>query len=653
MRDARILIVEDEGIEALALQQTLISLGYPTPEIVFSGEEAVQAVEEIVPDLVLMDIMLRGEMDGIEAAEQIRTRHDIPVVYITAYADDETLSRAKVTGPYGYIIKPFRERELHIIIDMALYKHQMEQRLKKSERWLSTTLRSIGDAVLATDQDGLIVFMNPVSEALLGWKLEEIKGKPLVDYFPIINSQTREPVENPVTRVLREGITVGLARNTLLVTRNGDEIPIDDSAAPIRDEKGNVIGAVLVFRDITERRKSEEALRQSHERYRRLAEQLRESDRRKNRFIAVLSHELRNPLATISNCLTILERVKPDGEQAQRIMEILQRQVKQMSGLVDDLLDITRIEQGKIELHKKVLELNAVIRQIVEDCRGLCQNNGIHLVAEIPARAIYVNADRTRLTQIVTNLIQNAVKFTRAGGSVRVVVEEDVPQSRAIVRVIDDGIGISPDVLPHLFKPFVQADRGAAGNQVGLGLGLALVKALVEMHGGEICAYSDGIDQGSEFVFWLPISADREEAVPGEENEISCCSRRILIIDDNTDLAESLRQLLELQHHQVMTAYDGEEGLAKAQKFKPEVVMLDIALPYSSGYEIAKAIRSDPVLKDVYLVALSGYAMPEDLQKARTAGFNCYLAKPIDLERLEQMLANIPQPVASGKSKAR
>ncbi len=265
MSRARILIVEDEGIEALDLQQRLISLGYSAPDIASTGEEAVKTVEETSPDLVLMDIMLSGEIDGVTAAHQIQARFGTPIIYLTAYADDDTLQRAKITEPYGYIVKPLKERELHITIDMALYKHVMERKLRESEKWLATTLRSIGDAVIATDQNGVITFMNPVAESLTGWKLHESLNKKLTEVFKIINRDTRQPVDDPVSKVILEGNIVGLANHTRLITRSGAEIAIDDSAAPIKDDKENMIGVILVFRDITEREKAEEALRNSKE----------------------------------------------------------------------------------------------------------------------------------------------------------------------------------------------------------------------------------------------------------------------------------------------------------------------------------------------------------------------------------------------------
>ena len=265
MSNAKILIVEDEGIVALDLQQILIRMGYFVSDIASTGKEAIKKAGETCPDLVLMDIMLHGEIDGTKAAGQIRDRFDIPVIYLTAYANEDTLQRAKVAEPYGYIIKPFNERDLHIAIDMALYKHDAERKLKESKKWFATTLSSIGDAVITTDKNGLITFMNPVAEKLTGWKMEEILNNKLTEVFNILNMHSRKPVENPVTKVLLEGSTVSLANHTLFIARDGTEIPIDGHAAPIKDDKENIVGVVFVFRDITERYQAEKALRKLNE----------------------------------------------------------------------------------------------------------------------------------------------------------------------------------------------------------------------------------------------------------------------------------------------------------------------------------------------------------------------------------------------------
>jgi len=276
---ARILIVEDEGIVAFNIQNRLERLGYSVVANVSSGEEALDATVETKPDLVLMDIKLEGTIDGIEAAAQIHRRFQIPIVYLTAYTDEDTLNRAKLTEPYGYILKPFEARDLGTTIEIALYKHQMEQQLREREQWLATTLRSIGDAVITTDPDGLITFMNPAAEALTRWHLEEVIGNDLNRVFRTINEKTREVVENPVALALRDGITVGLENHTLLITKEGTEIPINDSAAPIKNDLGQTLGAVLVFHDNFEQQRSEASLQQKNQqleaRVTQLSEQLK------------------------------------------------------------------------------------------------------------------------------------------------------------------------------------------------------------------------------------------------------------------------------------------------------------------------------------------------------------------------------------------
>jgi len=304
MSEGKILIVEDEGIEAGDIQNKLTSLGYAAADIALTGEEAIRKAGEARPDLVLMNIMLPGEIDGVAAAEQIRARFDIPVIYLTAHVDRATLQRAKITEPYGYIVKPFEERELHLTIDMALYKHRAERKLKESEKWLATTLRSIGDALIATDKEGLVTFMNPVAESLTGWSLEESLHRELSEIFKIINRDTRLPVENPVAKVIREGSIVGLANHTRLVARNGTEIPIDDSAAPIKDDAGNIIGVILIFRDITEREQADEALRYSKEQWERTFDSVPD-------LVAILDNQ--HQIVRVNRAMADRLGVSPDG----------------------------------------------------------------------------------------------------------------------------------------------------------------------------------------------------------------------------------------------------------------------------------------------------------------------------------------------------
>jgi PAS domain S-box-containing protein len=257
MSKIKLLVVEDESIVAMDIKHRAESLGYEVTAITPSGEESIELVKENQVDLVLMDIVLKGEMDGIEAAQKIHDQFDTPVLYLTAYSDEETLKRAKITEPFGYIIKPFEDRELHSAVEIAIYKNKMERKLKESEKWLSTTLESIGDAVIATDKKGDIIFMNPVAREVTGWSQEEAIGKSLNDVFQLINEDSGLPLEDPVTKILQKDMIIELSDPTLLITKDGTALPIDDSSAPIRDENGGVIGVALVFRDITERKKAE------------------------------------------------------------------------------------------------------------------------------------------------------------------------------------------------------------------------------------------------------------------------------------------------------------------------------------------------------------------------------------------------------------
>jgi len=261
MTGARILVVEDEGIVAMEIKDRLEGLGYKVSELASSGEEAIQKAQRVLPDLVLMDIILKGSMDGVEAAEKIRANLGIPVVYLTAYSDDSTLQRAKITEPFGYILKPFDERELYSTIEMALYKHKMERKLMESEQWLATTLKSIGDAVIATDEGGSITFMNPASEMLTGWKKDEALGIELCEVFKVVDEDTLTPIESPVTSALNSGFAASLKDNSILMAKGGRDVPIDYCATSIGDDKGGALGTVLVFRDITERKQAEKEMR--------------------------------------------------------------------------------------------------------------------------------------------------------------------------------------------------------------------------------------------------------------------------------------------------------------------------------------------------------------------------------------------------------
>jgi PAS domain S-box-containing protein len=368
---------------------------------------------------------------------------------------------------------------------------------------------------------------------------------------------------------------------------------------------------------------------------------LEEADRRKNQFLAVLSHELRNPLAPIRNSLYVLEHAEPGGEQARRAQAVIDRQVAHMTRLVDDLLDVTRISRGKIQLRRETLDLADVTRRAAEDHLAAFVTSAVELEVAVPEEPVRISGDRTRVAQVIDNLLQNAVRFTQPGGRVSLSVEADATLGQAIARVRDTGAGIAPEILPHLFQPFTQADTTLARSKGGLGLGLALVKGLVELHGGRVSVASEGLGKGAEFEVRFALQAAASAREPPPRSTVpSGCPRRVLIIEDNVDAAESLREALEFGGHLVDVACTGTAGIEKARTFVPDVILCDIGLPGMDGYEVARAVRADAKLRGIRLVALTGYAAPDDVTKARESGFDRHLAKPPSLREIEEALAS-------------
>jgi PAS domain S-box-containing protein len=820
----------------------------------------------------------------------------------------------------------------------ARQARQAQQEEHRQREQLRVTLASIGDAVIVTDTDGTVTFLNPVAQALTGWAPEKAAGQPLEQVFHILNEETRQPVESPVRRVLREGTIVGLANHTVLVTRDGRDIPIDDSGAPVRAEDGTIAGVVLVFRDVTEARRAIEArlrlaaivessddaiigktldgmitswnqgaerlygytaeemvgkplailvppdlpnelpaimerleqgepiahyetvrvrkdgsrlnvsltvspikdaagriigaskiardvtaakqqeasLRFLAEASRLLAElldvpstlqrvaglavphfadwcavdmlepdgslqrlavahmdparvelaralhrrcppdpkaplgvwnilrtgrseilpkipdslltemvrdegllrtlrelglrsyigvpltvrgrtlgvltfvtsdsgrrygpaelrlaedlahraavavenarlysDLKEADRRKDEFLAMLAHELRNPLAPIRNALHIMKMPGADAAAIEKAREMTERQVQQMVRLVDDLLDVSRIMRGRIDLRKEPVELAAVIARAAEAAQPMLDAQGQELILSVPPEPVWLDADPARLAQVIGNLLHNAAKFSERAGrvwlSASVATGEAAPAAEAgsapppgpvvTIRVRDEGAGIAPDLLAHVFDLFVQGDKSLERSQGGLGIGLTVVRRLVEMHGGTVTAASEGLGKGCEFVVRLPVLAEAprpEPAAPPGQLPAKVTARRVLVVDDNVDAAESVAMVLRLWGHDVRVAHNGPEALRAADEYLPEVVVLDIGLPGMSGYEVAQQLRQEPRFRGLVLAALTGYGQDSDRRRSAEAGFDHHLTKPVTPEALQQVLA--------------
>ncbi|MFM0053935.1 hybrid sensor histidine kinase/response regulator, partial [Caballeronia grimmiae] len=394
---------------------------------------------------------------------------------------------------------------------------------------------------------------------------------------------------------------------------------------PVLGRHGEVEAVAGTTRDVTERKQAEEALH--------------DASRRKDEFLAMLSHELRNPLAPIQNSLFILDRVDPLGQQARNAREVICRQVTHLTNLVDDLLDVTRIAQGKIELQRENVDLAALVRRTAEDYRTLAQRRGLEFLVTVDDETLVVEGDETRLAQAIGNLLGNAVKFTPAGGQITVTARHCA--ERALVHVTDNGIGIGPELLPIIFDPFTQSTQGLARTEGGLGLGLALVKTVIQLHGGRVEAMSS-LGAGAEFSIELPMAQTTGYATPefaASENEENTRSCRVLVVDDNVDSADSLAAIVEMLGHTVEVCYDGRSALSLAETTQLDVVLCDIGLPDIDGYEVAKTLRRKTPEK-TRLVAISGYAQPEDVQKALDSGFHAHFAKPVDMLRIAQLFAD-------------
>ena len=712
------------------------------------------------------------------------------------------------------ILNARRRAERELLAANEALERKTEELLEQRE-WFQISLSSIGDAVLTTDVDGKVTFMNPVAERMTAWTSAQAAGQPLEHVFQLINEQTREPAPNPVRVVLRDGNIVGLANHTALISKDGRETPIDDTAAPIRSASGRLLGAVMVFHDVTVRRQAEAALREETrilellheagvgigaelnlprllqkltdaagklsgatfaafcyneagapakssclyapsdaardafaelglpgggaavdptfrgERVLRLADitqelgytsqapsarrlirsylavpvfsrsgegigglflghaqaavfsarserlvlglaaqagvaidnarlyeaaqaqigrreqaeaALRETDRRKDEFLATLAHELRNPLAPIRQAALISKMATATEAQKRWSHDVITRQVQHMSLLLDDLLDVSRITRGTLQLRKQATELSAVVEAGVETARPTLDAKRHRLCVDIPREPTYLSVDPLRIAQVLSNLLTNAAKYTDPEGVIRVIARSTLDS--VIIDVIDNGIGIAPEALPGIFQMFSQVVSTQDRSDGGLGIGLALAKGLTELHGGHIAARSGGLGQGSEFTVHLPIGtlgAAGHAKQDGYMGGRAVIIRRILLADDNQDSAESLAMLLRMEGHEVVVVHDGREALAAVPRFNPEFVLLDIGMPGLNGYEVAQRIREAAPESPVKLIAVTGWGQHSDKARARAAGFDHHFTKPVEPDRLSELLRD-PTP---------
>jgi len=498
-------------------------------------------------------------------------------------------------------------------------------------------------AIFLVSQEGSIRCWNPGAERLWGYSSPEITGQHFSRLFSPEDVRSGQP-EHELKTALETGHAASIRWQ---IRKDGTRFWCQATTTPLFDENKQVRSFARVTHDLTEG--------QAQEAQKKRGDDLAEANRSKEEFMALLSHELRNPLFPILNALNVQRQVKTDDPILQQAVNIIERQVKQMVRMVDDLLDISRITKGKLRLNKERVELRGIVHRAAESARPLLTARKHEFSVSLPTEPIWVEADPTRLEQIVVNLLHNAAKYTNPGGLIRLSLKP--AGQEAVVKVWDNGLGIPPEMLPRVFDLFTQVDGTLSRSHGGLGVGLALVRTLVEMHDGRVQAYSSGLNQGSEFTVILPALAtvpQRETKVVPERDRPTGPSVRVLIAEDNIDAGDSLSLLLRLHGHEVVVARTGPSALEVASAFRPNVVLLDIGLPGMDGYQVAQRLRSEPIFKDVLLCALTGWSPSEaDHDRPQKAGFDHHFVKPVDLKKLIALLDAIASKGSSPNAQAR
>lgn len=485
-------------------------------------------------------------------------------------------------------------------------------------------LHAMSEGVIATDVEGRVTSLNPAGEALVGSPEHKVLGLDMDEVFRMVNTHTRFAVFNPAKRALREGKPTRLPVHTLLLGTDGKQHPIDASAAPIKDGDGNVTGSVLVFRDITEWRNQEQ--------------QMLDKGKQKEDFVATLAHELRNPLAPLTTALQLLEKAPNDARILGEVRPVMVRQVNRLVRLVDDLIDLNRMDRGIVDLHMEEVDMGEVLESVVGMTRPLAISAHHAVVLDLPPDPVYTKGDRERITRIFANLVNHACETTSDHGTITIALERDGEE--LVVRVKDDGLGVPAEELPHMFSTSTGQASPSGQKRNGIGLGLAVVKQLVDAHGGHI-SVSSVEGHGTEFVVRLAHTYPQEKptTIPLVDQAVEPAVRRcVMVVDDNEDTADLLGVLLARSGHDVHVVYDGTSALHEGAMVHPDVVIMDIGMPRMNGYDTARLIRNEEWGQDVQLIAITGWSQERDLAQAKDAGFDHHLVKPVVHEALEQLL---------------
>jgi PAS domain S-box-containing protein len=613
--------------------------GYTSSELIGQSVMILIPPERRHEEVEIISRLRRGER--VDHFETVRvTRQGTPI--------DISLTISPVFGPSGEIIGASKTAR-----DIT-EKKRLERMVAAQEEWFRVTLGSIGDGVITSDLDGRVTFMNPVAEKLTGWPIEQARSRPIGEVFHIVNEETRVPATNPTSMVIAKGKRMELANHTVLISRDGTEWPIEDSAAPIRDDAEKVVGVVLVFHEVSGRRRMEtERLAAAAERDRLLESEraaraeAERASRVKDEFVAMVSHELRTPLNAILGWTELLSRMHPDPVTLQHGLDVVARNTRLQAQLISDLLDISRIVSGKLRLEVENVNLQTIIDESIETVQRSAEARGVAINRRVidPVETV---GDPARLQQVFWNILANAIKFTPAGG--RVDVELRALDSHAEINISDTGIGIRPDLQSGVFDRFRQIGSTATRRYGGLGLGLSIARHLVDLHAGAIRVWSEGEGKGTTFTIELPITARIPRSAPGTPREVGAAGRgehvlleniKVLVVEDEEDTRDLIQRILENHEALVFPAGSAPEALAMLEAVDPDILLSDLGLPDVSGYELIQTIRRrKDRLGNIPAIALTAFARTDDRTRALRAGFQTHLAKPIEPAELIVTIAS-------------
>ncbi|MFO0880858.1 MAG: response regulator [Gemmataceae bacterium] len=651
-QQATVLVVEDDPGVARLLQVRLERAGYRV-SVANDASRALSILREGNIDLMLLDQSLPGGINGLDFYKQTKEADfDVPAILVTGFQGQEIVLQSLRAGVFDFVPKSSDYIDYLLpTIERVLKKRRTECQLVESEARLGSIICSALDAVLTVDENLQIGTFNPAAEQMFALCQVEAHGQSITRFIPAWSGSLAEkrPVEQTTSpRQIERWETEG-------VRNDGTRFPVELSVAWVEANRRRFW--TCFARDISDRIRAqqererliqEQAARKEAEAARtrlemlleensRLYRELQDIDSSKDEFLAILSHELRNPLAPIRNALELIHQEGSASPATQENWGIIQRQVAHLTRLVEDLLDISRIREGKIVLREQPLAIADVVARAVETTRPLIEARKHTLSVMVPPRTLAVQGDRDRLVQVLANLLNNAAKYTPTAGRIELEVRR---AGRCIeLRVTDTGVGIPAELIGRLYEPFTQNHLTRDRSEGGLGIGLTLVRRLIEMHGGTVEATSAGLGQGSCFIVRLPALDSPIPDAKKQVDERPTQKRRILLVDDQRDSARTLSKLLHAMGHDVETQHDGPAALEAVRSFQPEVVVLDIGLPSMDGYEVARRLRASPTTRpETVLIALTGYGAERDRQQAREAGFDVHLAKPVDPQALRQLL---------------